>query len=146
MVVLPRTACLSRGLRARERGRRAEGDAWPLLAQVLGNQVTRSIRSSCVLLESFRFSVRASLELHTLPARFWSRMTTFLIGQGLYESDGEFEARFRVFQRSDGSMHFCRELDAGGVLRVFDSDFVVRSHRGRPTLFEVFVTKASKSR
>ena len=129
-----------RGLRARERGRRAEGDAWPLLAQVLGNQV-HEVDPLIVRFYSnpSRFSVRASLELHTLPARFWSRMTTFLIGQGLYESDGEFEARFRVFQRSDGSMHFCRELDAGGVLRVFDSDFVVRSHRGRPTLFEVFV-------
>src|SRR3954465_836259 len=81
----------------------------------------------------------AWLELHTLPARFWSRFATFLVGQGLYECDGEFEARFRVFQRRDGSMHFTREFDAGGVLRVFDSDFVVRSHRGKATLFEVFV-------
>jgi hypothetical protein len=129
-----------RGLRARERGRRADGDAWPLLAQVLGERV-REVDPLIVRFYSnpSRFSVRASLELHTLPARFWSRLATFLVGQGLYESEGEFEARFRVFQRQDGSMHFTRELDAGGVLRVFDSDFVVRSHRGRRTLFEVFV-------
>jgi hypothetical protein len=129
-----------RGLRARERGRRADGDAWPLLAQVLGDRVSE-VHPLIVRFYSnpSRFSVRASLELHTLPARFWSRLATFLVGQGLYESEGEFEARFRVFQRTDGSMHFTRELDAGGVLRVFDSDFVVRSHRGKPTLFEVFV-------
>lgn len=129
-----------RGLRARERGRVADGDAWPLLAQVLAERV-REVDPLIVRFYSnpSRFSVRASLELHTLPARLWSRVATFLVGQGLYESEGEFDARFRVFQRQDGSMHFTRELDAGGVLRVFDSDFVVRCHRGKETLFEVFV-------
>jgi len=49
------------------------------------------------------------------------------------------ERRFRVFRRADGSMHFIRELYSAGARRVFDSDFVVRDVRGRPTFFEVFV-------
>jgi Domain of unknown function (DUF4166) len=75
-----------------------------------------------------------------VPARFWSFVATLLVGQGLYETqDAPFDARFRVFRREDGSMHFVRELYCRGVLRVFDSDFVVRRVDERPTLFEVFL-------
>jgi len=38
-------------------------------------------------------------------------------------------------------MHFLRELYMGETLRVFDSDFVVKTVNGLPTLFEVFVDK-----
>ena len=38
-------------------------------------------------------------------------------------------------------MHFLRELYTGETLRVFDSDFVVKTVNGVPTLFEVFVDK-----
>jgi hypothetical protein len=82
------------------------------------------------------------VDLHTLPARLWSRVITVLIGQGPYEESGsEVDAQFRVFRRSDGSMHFLRELYMGETLRVFDSDFVVKTVNGLPTLFEVFVDK-----
>jgi hypothetical protein len=86
------------------------------------------------------FNVAASLDLKTLPARVWTFLATLLVGQGLYETPAEaVPARFRVFRRADGSMHFLRELYVGYALRVFDSDFVVRQHHGRPVLFEVFV-------
>jgi hypothetical protein len=126
-----------RGLRQRERGQLGDGDTWPLLDEVLGpraaevHPLIRDFYSNPA-----RFSVKAELELNTLPARFWSRVATLLVGQGLYEADaGELPARFRVFRRPDGSMHFVRELYCQGTLRVFDSDFVVRSGK----LYEVFV-------
>ena len=126
-----------RGLRQRQRGRDGVGDTWPLLDEVLGAQageVHPMIRDFYA--NPARFSVKAALELHTLPARLWSRVATLLVGQGLYEADaGEVDARFRVFRRADGSMHFVRELYCRGALRVFDSDFVVRE----ATLYEVFV-------
>ena len=85
------------------------------------------------------FDARASLALNTRPARFASRLATLLMGQGLYECDlDQIEARFRVFRRADGSMHFVRELYCAGRLRVFDSDFVVRETARGPALFEVF--------
>jgi hypothetical protein len=126
-----------RGLRQRQRGRDGVGDSWPLLDEVLGaraGEVHPMIRDFYA--NPARFSVKAALELHTLPARLWSRVATLLVGQGLYEADaGEVDARFRVFRRADGSMHFVRELYCRGALRVFDSDFVVREAR----LYEVFV-------
>ena len=130
-----------RGLRARERGRRAGEEGWPLLEQALGERVSEVHP----MIVSFytnpeRFRVTARLELHTIPARLWSWLATLLIGQGMYETDREeIDARFRVFRRADGSMHFIRELYCGDVLRVFDSDFVVREIHGRRALFEVFV-------
>ena len=57
-----------RGLRTRERGRRADGDAWPLLAQVLGERV---LEVDPLIVRFYsnpsRFSVRASLEFPRLP-------------------------------------------------------------------------------
>lgn len=129
-----------RGLRARERGRRADAECWPLLLEVLGDRV-REVDPSLVRFYSnpSRFQIRASLELHGGGGPLWPRAATLLLGQGPRQEDGEFDGRFRVSRRADGSMHFARELSAGGAPRVFDSDFVVRARSGKPTLFEVFV-------
>ena len=137
-----------RGVRARDRGVRSEEDGWPLLTQVIGDR----IGEIHPLINRFytnpsEFAVMASLELHTLPARLWSRAATLLTGQGLFESSMEnIPARFRVFRRADGSMHFIRELYCRDTLRVFDSDFVVRVVNGRPTLSEVFVDLGAEVR
>jgi hypothetical protein len=131
-----------RGVRTARHGARADaGDAWPLLAEVLGERVAE-VHPLIVRFYSnpAAFDARAQLELRTVPARFWSFVATLLVGQGLYETqDAPFDARFQVFRREDGSMHFVRELYCRGALRVFDSDFVVRRVDGRPTLFEVFL-------
>lgn len=129
-----------RGVRQRDRGRQADTEGWPLLEQVLGERLSEV---HPLILRFYRnpspFQVRASLHLHTLPARVASRLATLLTGQGLYEEGySEIETRFRVFRRADGSMHFLRELICGGTLRVFDSDFVVRRRNGCSTLTEVF--------
>ena len=125
-----------RGVRERERGRRAETENWNLLETVLGERVAR-IKP---LIREFyanpsRFDVTATLRLETIPAKIWSRVLTVLFGQGLFETNlEEIPARFRIFQRRDGSMHFVRELFCAGKYRVFDSDFVVRDKK----LYEVF--------
>jgi hypothetical protein len=129
-----------RGIRQRDRGRRASGEGWPLLAQVLGQRVDEVhpliVRFYC---NPALFDVKASLRLNTIPAKFWSRLATLVVGQGLYEADqAEIDARFRVYRRADGSMHFMRELYCGGAYRVFDSDFVVRETARGPRFFEVF--------
>jgi hypothetical protein len=130
-----------RGTRSLLRGRLAKGDTWPLLSSVLGPRVLE-VHPLIVRFYSnpSAFAVTARLELKTWPARALSFLATLLIGQGLYEAGaGSFPARFRVFARNDGSMHFVRELYPHGRLRVFDSDFVVRTTSGEPTFFEVFV-------
>jgi hypothetical protein len=129
-----------RGIRQRDRGCGASDEGWPLLAHVLGERV-REVHPLIVRFYTnpAPFDVKASLRLNTIPARFWSRLATLCVGQGLYESDrAEIDARFRVFRRADGSMHFVRELYCGGSFRVFDSDFIVRETSRGPTLFEVF--------
>jgi hypothetical protein len=130
-----------RGARGWTRGHMAPGDTWPLLASVLGDRVGE-VDPLVVRFYSnpSRFDATASLELNTWPARVFSLLATVLVGQGLYErSARELAARLRVFRRADGSMHFVREIYPRGVLRVFDSDFLVRDVDGQPTLFEVFV-------
>jgi hypothetical protein len=130
-----------RGVRARERGSLQSEDGWSLLEEVLGERV-REIHPMIVdfYTNPSHYDVKASLELKTLPAKFWSRLATLIIGQGLYESDEkEIDARFRVFRRKDGSMHFIRELYCGDAMRVFDSDFIIRQMNNKATLFEVFV-------
>lgn len=125
-----------RGVRERERGSRAESENWSLLESVLGAKA----REIHPLIRDFyanpsRFDVTATLKLETIPARIWSRLLTLLFGQGLFETSlSEIPARFRIFQRKDGSMHFIRELFCEGKYRVFDSDFVVREGK----LYEVF--------
>jgi len=132
-----------RGMRERDRGRRKAEDGWPLLADVLGPRISEVHPLIVRFYQNpAHFQVRVRVDLHTLPTKVWSRVITLLIGQGPYEESGsEVDAQFRVFRRADGSMHFLRELYMGGTLRVFDSDFVVRSVKGVPTLFEVFVDK-----
>ena len=132
-----------RGMRERERGSLAADEGWPLLAQVLGERLGEVDPLIVAFYQNpARFRVKVQVELLTMPAKFWSRMVTYLVGQGLYEGDGHIvDAKFRVFRRSDGSMHFLRELYVGETLRVFDSDFVVRNVNGAPALFEVFVDK-----
>lgn len=129
-----------RGIRQRDRGSLASDEGWPLLARVLGERVGE-VHPLVVRFYTnpAPFDVKATLRLNTIPARFWSRLATLMAGQGLYESDlAEIDARFRVFRRADGSMHFVRELYCGGSFRVFDSDFVVRDTPRGPALFEVF--------
>jgi hypothetical protein len=129
-----------RGIRQRDRGCLASDEGWPLLARVLADRV-QEVHPLIVRFYTnpASFDVKASLQLNTIPARFWSRLATLFVGQGLYESDlEEIDARFRVFRRADGSMHFVRELYCGGAFRVFDSDFVIRETALGPTLFEVF--------
>ena len=125
-----------RGLRERERGRRAETENWNLLETVLNERVSEihpMIREFYA--NPSRFDVTATLKLETLPAKIWSRLLTLLFGQGLFETDlEEIPARFRIFCRRDGSMHFVRELYCDEKYRVFDSDFVVRNGK----LYEVF--------
>jgi hypothetical protein len=130
-------------MRERDRGRRTPEDGWPLLADVLGPRISE-IHPLIVRFyqNPAHFQVKVRVDLHTLPAKLWSRVITLLIGQGPYaESGSEVDAQFRVFRRRDGSMHFLRELYMGDTLRVFDSDFVVRTVNGVPALFEVFVDK-----
>ncbi len=125
-----------RGLRERERGRKAETENWNLLETVLGERVAEI---NPLIREFYanpsRFDVTASLKLETLPAKMWSRLLTLLFGQGLFETNlTEIPARFRIFERKDGSMHFIRELYCDGKYRVFDSDFIVENGK----LYEVF--------
>ncbi len=131
------TKLFRRGVRERERGRTAaETENWNLLPQTLGERINE-IHPTIIdfYANPAKFDVTATLKLETFPARFWSRVLTLLFGQGLYEADlNEIPARFRVFSRKDGSMHFVRELYCNDKLRVFDSDFVVREGK----LFEVF--------
>jgi hypothetical protein len=124
------------GVRNRERGRTAHDDSWSLLEDVLNEKISEVNP----LIRQFyanpsRFDVTATLKLETVPAKIWSRFLTFLFGQGLYETNQEeIPARFRIFRRADGSMHFVRELFCEGKYRIFDSDFVVEKGR----LYEVF--------
>jgi hypothetical protein len=124
------------GIRNRERGRTAQDESWDLLESVLHERI---VEINPLIRDFYanpsRFDVKATLKLETLPAKFWSRLLTLLLGQGLYEtSQEEIPARFRIFQRADGSMHFVRELYCEGKYRVFDSDFVVENGK----LYEVF--------
>jgi hypothetical protein len=129
-----------KGLREAGRGESGAAAQWPILAQTLGDRVGEVHP----LVVGFynnpaRYDVRCTLDLYTAPARFWSWMLTMVAGQGLYEAGTRtYEARIRTYRRADGSMHFVREIDTGRALRVFDSDFLVREHRGVPTLFERF--------
>lgn len=130
-----------RGVRARHRGRDGgTADAWPLLAPVLGERVTGVDPRVVRFYENpGRYRVEATVTLDTWAARLLARLATWVLGQGVTEcGPAPFPARFRTFRRADDSMHFVRELYCGGALRVFDSDFVVRSRGGRAALLEVF--------
>lgn len=127
-----------RGVRALHRGQRVgPAEAWPLLAATMSEGVTRvDPRVVRFYSNPGAWAVRTSVELRTRKARVIAWVATRLLGQGVSEHGARtFPSRFRTFRRVDGSMHFVRELYCDGVLRVFDSDFVVREGR----LYEVFV-------
>ena len=130
-----------RGVRLARRGMPAvEGDAWPLLATVLG---TRANGVAPLVLELHsnpgRFRMTATLEHDTRAARFWSWAVAKLVGQPLYEAPlPQLEGRCRLFRRDDGSMRLVRELRAGDALRVFEADLVLRGDADRPRLVAVF--------
>jgi hypothetical protein len=133
-------AVYRRGLRTANRGQDAPEADWPLLQTVLGDDVSK-VHPLIVRFYTNpgRFRALAALEVDTLPLMLYSRVAALLLGQGLYEADQPLiDARLRVFRRADGSMHFVRELYCGESLRVFDSDFVLRTIDGKPTFVEVF--------
>jgi hypothetical protein len=129
-----------RGLRIKNRGVSCPEGDWPLLETLLGDSV-QHVHPLIVKFYSNpgRFTGSAFLEVRTLPLMLYSRLAALLLGQGLYEDQtAAIPARLRVFRRRDGSMHFVRELDCAPSLRVFDSDFVLRSVAGTQMLVEVF--------
>jgi hypothetical protein len=135
---------LRRGVRLARRGMPAvEGDAWPLLAAVLGTQAS-GVAPLVLELHSNpgRFHLTATPELETRSARFWSWAVTKLVGQRLHEAElPQMEGRCRLFQRDDGSMHLVRELRAGDAVRVFEADLVLREDADRTRLALVFPDK-----
>ncbi|NTX05904.1 DUF4166 domain-containing protein [Myxococcus sp. CA040A] len=127
-----------RGVKAVHRGQRARpSDVWPLLATVLGPDMSRvDPRVMRFYANPGAWGARASVTFASRTARLLAWMATRLSGQGLSEHGARtFPGRFLTFRRADGSMHFVRELYCDGVLRRFDSDFILRDGR----LHEVFV-------
>jgi hypothetical protein len=140
VVALALISVWRKGRREALRGEASTPGGWPILAQTLGARVADVHPAVVGFYENpARYDLRCTLELHTTLAHVWSRLLTSIAGQGLYEAGTRtYEARIRTYRRADGAMHFVREVDTGRALRVFDSDFVVRDHRGVPTLFERF--------
>ena len=131
------------GRRRQHRGIEHPEAAWsmrPSLVGVLGQGLERVDPEVLTLFDAMhRFSMRASVHLYHRPTRWLAFWATLLVGQGMYEESlQEVEARFRLFRRADGSLHFVREFWCDESIRVFDSDFVLRDVDGRPTLLEVF--------
>ncbi|MCO4745461.1 MAG: hypothetical protein KC912_11785 [Proteobacteria bacterium] len=132
------------GVRRRARGAERQGQAWsliPHLREVLGEE-TAKLHPTVVRLfermDTFEMSARVHLE-SKLGLPVLARFATVLLGQGMYESHLEdVPARFRLFKRDDGSIHFVREFWCEDAVRVFDSDFVVRKVDGHAELVEVF--------
>jgi hypothetical protein len=131
------------GVRRRSRGAERQGQAWslePSLAKALGPDLDRlhpRVRRFFDRMDAF--SMTASVDLHGSSSRALAWGATLLVGQGMYEEHlADVDARFRLFQREDGSMHFVREFWCADAIRVFDSDFVVREVDGKWTLLEVF--------
>lgn len=85
------------------------------------------------------FEMTASVDLHHRIGHALAWVGTLLVGQGMYEEHlEEVSARFRLFKREDGSLHFVREFWCVDDIRVFDSDFVVRDVDGAAAILEVF--------
>lgn len=131
------------GQRRRSRGAEHPETAWslsPSLQQVLGPGIAQLDPGVHALFASMdRFSMTASVHLHHRMTTWLAWLATLLVGQGMYEESLEqVPARFRLFRRDDGSMHFVREFWCDEAVREFDSDFVVREVDGQPTLLEVF--------
>lgn len=132
------------GIRRRARGAEGEGGkSWslaPSLAAVLGSSTAAlEPRVADFFDRMDRWQLTASVHLYHRVGRWAAAFGTLLVGQGMYEQDlEEVDARFRLFRRDDGSLHFMREFWCADAIRVFDSDFVVRSVDGQPTILEVF--------
>jgi hypothetical protein len=132
------------GVRRRARGAAApDGAAWslaPALSEVLGDDHRRlepRVAQFFDRMDDWRTT--ASVRLYHRAGRWAAALGTLLVGQGMYEEDlVEVDARFRLFRRDDGSLHFVREFWCADAVRVFDSDFVVREVDGRPAILEVF--------
>jgi hypothetical protein len=131
------------GQRRRSRGAELPGAAWslePSLGIVLQDDVERLdplVRALFSEMHAFRMT--ASVHLYHRATTWLAWAGTLLVGQGMYEQHLDaVDARFRLFRRDDGSMHFVREFWCDDAIRVFDSDFVVREVDGAPTLLEVF--------
>lgn len=112
----------------------------PALDEVLGEEAARldpRVRALFERMDTFRMTASVHLEHRAGVWAAWA--FTLLVGQGMYEEHlDEVDARFRLFRRDDGSMHFVREFWCADAVRAFDSDFVVRTVDGVPTLLEVF--------
>jgi hypothetical protein len=132
------------GVRRRDRGAEREGAAWslrPSLEAVLTDRLEGIDPDVLRLFEAMHhFRMTASVHLYHRMGRGLAWMAALLLGQGMYEEElDQVPARFRLFRRDDGSLHFVREFWCDEAIRVFDSDFVVREVDGHPTLLEVFV-------
>lgn len=131
------------GVRRQARGAESPGAAWsltPSLEAVLGPGLPGVDPRVAEMFDAMhRFRMTASVHLYHRAGVVAAWLATLLVGQGMYESHlDEVEARFRLFRRDDGSLHFVREFWCEESVRLFDSDFVVRDVDGRPTLLEVF--------
>lgn len=131
------------GIQRRDRGAEHPEAVWslgPSLERVLGSEMQRMHPTVRALFENMdRFEMTASVHLHHRLTTWAAWLATLFVGQGMYEESLEqVPARFRLFRRDDGSMHFVREFWCDEAIRVFDSDFVVRDVDDTPTLLEVF--------
>jgi hypothetical protein len=132
------------GIRRRARGAAPEDGTGfslaPSLRAVLGAEADRLHPAVLDFFDRMQsWKLTADVHLYHRMGRWAAAMGTLLVGQGMYEQDlEEVDARFRLFRRDDGSLHFVREFWCADAIRVFDSDFVVRDVDGRPTLLEVF--------
>jgi hypothetical protein len=131
-----------RGVRLKARGRRAEGDRWPLIQQTLGQEAAAVHPNLVRFYENpGAWDCTATLECHGWATRWALDVVRRLTRQGLAEVTlgKPWPARFRTFCRADGTMHFIREIWVDGVLRVFDSNFLVgRDVEGRAAVIEYF--------
>lgn len=131
------------GVRRHARGAERAGAAWslePSLGRVLDADLERlDPRVRRLFAAMHRFEMTASVHLYHRLGRGLAWLATLLVGQGMYEEElAQVPARFRLFRRDDGSLHFVREFWCDEEIRVFDSDFVVREVDGVATLLEVF--------
>ncbi|MFT4628160.1 MAG: hypothetical protein ACI8PZ_006855 [Myxococcota bacterium] len=131
------------GIRRQSRGAERADAAWslgPSLQAVLGHRLAALHPRVLRLFEAMHtFEMTASVHLYHRVTGWAAVVATLLVGQGMYEQHLDaVPARFRLFRRDDGSLHFVREFWCADAVRVFDSDFVVRDVDGSPTILEVF--------